>query len=161
MENDPTLIRLIEDHEGRRSHIYTDTVGKLTIGVGRNLTDRGLSDDEIDYLLANDIKIAKSICIDLFGDAVFRQASAMRQHALISMAFNMGKPRLDGFVKMIAAIKAGDWDRAADEALNSRWASQTGYQITSFERSVTLKHQYKHKRFCQFSGKVGTEFDLV
>ena len=59
MENDPTLIRLIEDHEGRRSHIYTDTVGKLTIGVGRNLTDRGLSDDEIDYLLANDIKIAK------------------------------------------------------------------------------------------------------
>lgn len=108
MENDPTLIRLIEDHEGRRSHIYTDTVGKLTIGVGRNLTDRGLSDDEIDYLLANDIKIGKSICIDLFGDAVFRQASAMRQHALISMAFNMGKPRLDGFVKMIAAIKAGD-----------------------------------------------------
>jgi len=126
MENDPTLIRLIEDHEGRRSHIYTDAVGKLTIGVGRNLTDRGLSDDEIDYLLANDIKIAKSICIDLVGDAVFRQASAKRQHALISMAFNMGKPRLDGFVKMIAAIKAGDWDRAADEALNSRWASQTG-----------------------------------
>ena len=126
MENDPTLIRLIEDHEGRRSHIYTDTVGKLTIGVGRNLTDRGLSDDEIDYLLANDIKIAKGICIDLFGDAVFRQASAMRQHALISMAFNMGKPRLGDFVKMIAAIKAGDWDRAVDEALNSRWASQTG-----------------------------------
>ena len=126
METDPTLVRLLTQHEGRRTHPYTDTVGKLTIGVGRNLTDRGLSGDEIDCLLANDIRLADAICCDLFSWQVFRNISIPRQHALLSMAFNLGKPRLSGFTRMIAAVKAGDWDRAADEALDSRWASQVG-----------------------------------
>jgi len=130
MQRDITLTQLITRHEGRRTHPYTDTVGNLTIGVGRNLTDRGLSGDEIDYLLANDIAIADAVCTDLFGWRVFRNASKPRQYALISMAFNMGGPRLAGFANMIAAVRAGDWNRAADEALDSRWARQVGTRAT-------------------------------
>lgn len=119
------LSTLLEQHEGRRAFPYRDTVGKLTIGVGRNLTDRGLSADEIDLLLSNDVAIAGEVCADIFG-ASFAGVSVPRRVALLSMAFNMGGPRLAGFRRMRAAIAAGDWDRAAAEALDSRWARQTG-----------------------------------
>ena len=119
------LVRLLTRHEGRRAFPYTDTAGRLTIGVGRNLTDRGLADDEIDHLLANDIALAKSICEDLFGTA-FTAACPARRHALISMAFNLGGPRLAGFTRLRDAVRRGDWDAAAGEALDSRWAAQTG-----------------------------------
>ena len=119
------LRRLLERHEGRRAFPYCDTVGKLTIGVGRNLSDRGLSEDEIDLLLATDIGIATACCAAMFGTG-FGSWPRARRHALISMAFNMGGPRLAGFRRMRAAIAADDWDRAAAEALDSRWAAQTG-----------------------------------
>lgn len=121
----PALRTLLESHEGRRAFPYRDTVGKLTIGVGRNLTDRGLAEDEIDLLLANDIAIAAETCGEIFGPA-FAAFPAPRRHALISMAFNVGGPRLAAFRRMRAAITAGQWDAAASEALDSRWARQTG-----------------------------------
>lgn len=123
------LVRLLTRHEGRRAFPYTDTAGRLTIGVGRNLTDRGLADDEIDLLLANDIALAKSICVDQFGSA-FVGASLARRRALISMAFNLGGPRLAGFARMRDAVRRGDWDAVAGEALDSRWAAQTGRRAT-------------------------------
>ena len=119
------LRALLEAHEGRRAFPYPDTAGKLTIGVGRNLTDRGLSEDEIDLLLANDIAIAAEACAEIFGPG-FTGFAAPRRHALMSMAFNMGAPRLAGFRRMRAAIGVSDWDAAAAEALDSRWAAQTG-----------------------------------
>ena len=121
----PEQIRMIEDHEGRRTHPYRDTAGCLTIGVGRNLTARGLAADEIDLLRDNDLRLAQSICTDLFG-AGFASWPAARRQALISMAYNLGWPRRAGFRRMRAAIAADDWHRAAAEALASRWAQQTG-----------------------------------
>ena len=129
MRQSDDLARLLTRHEGRRAFPYTDTAGRLTIGVGRNLTDRGLAGDEIDLLLANDIALARSICGDQFG-AAFHAASTARQQALISMAFNLGGPRLAGFVRFHAAVMRGDWDAAAAEALDSRWATQTGRRAT-------------------------------
>jgi len=123
------LVRLLTRHEGRRAFAYTDTVGRLTIGVGRNLTDRGLAGEEIDLLLANDIALARSICGDQFGHA-FAAASPPRRHALVSMAFNLGGPRLAGFTRLRDAVRRGDWDDAAAEALDSRWAVQTGRRAT-------------------------------
>ena len=84
----------------RRRHLLKDQKrhGKLTIAVGRNLTDRGLADDEIDYLFANDLVIALQICQDLYPS--FASFTPARQAALISMAFNLGKPRLAGFRRM-------------------------------------------------------------
>ncbi|MEC8642766.1 MAG: hypothetical protein VXZ67_07640 [Pseudomonadota bacterium] len=49
-----------------------------------------------------------------------------RRHALVSMAFNLGGPRLAGFTRLRAAVRRSDWDEAAAEALDSRWAAQTG-----------------------------------
>ena len=72
------LLRLLTRHEGRRPFPYLDTAGKLTIGVGRNLTDRGLSSAEIDLLLANDIAAARAACRRLFGDS-FDGASMARR----------------------------------------------------------------------------------
>ena len=98
------LVRLLTRHEGRRAFPYLDTAGRLTIGVGRNLTDRGLAGDEIDYLLATDIALARSICGDQFG-AAFAGASKARRHALVSMAFNLGGPRLAGFTRLRGAVR--------------------------------------------------------
>ena len=123
------LLRLLTRHEGRRAHPYLDTAGRLTIGVGRNLTDRGLSGDEIDLLLANDLRVARAACRRLYGDG-FDTASTPRRHALVSMAFNLGQPRLAGFRKLRAAVRCGDWEAAAAEALDSRWATQTGSRAT-------------------------------
>jgi len=116
------LLAMIEQHEGRRAFPYRDTVGKLTIGVGRNLTDRGLSDDEITFLLMNDMHLARQICVNLFAN--FASLSPDRQAGLLSMAFNLGGPRLKKIRKMRAAIMADDWQQAADEALMSKWARQ-------------------------------------
>ena len=117
--------RLITRHEGWRTHPYLDDVGKITIGVGRNLSDRGLARDEILLLLGNDMTLAQRICEAQYGVA-FACADRRRQLALMSMAFNLGAPRLGGFRRMHAAIRSGDWHLAAHEALNSRWASQVG-----------------------------------
>lgn len=103
---------------------YRDDVGKLTIGVGRNLDDRGLSADEIDVLLANDISIARAGCRALFP--AFDGFNSKRQAGLISMAFNLGQTRLAGFRRMRAAINDGNWTGASTEALDSYWAGQVG-----------------------------------
>lgn len=135
-EADGAALRaLLEDHEGRRAFAYRDTVGKLTIGVGRNLTDRGLEEGEIDLLLANDIAVAAAACADIFGPS-FAHLAAPRRHALISMAFNMGGPRLAGFRRMRAAITANNWTAAAAEALDSRWAAQTGRRAQHIARML-------------------------
>ena len=126
------LRALLQGHEGRRAFPYRDTAGKLTIGVGRNLSDRGLEEDEMDLLLVNDIAIATEACADIFGPA-FTAFSPSRRQALISMAFNMGAPRLAGFRRMRAAVAAGDWNLAAAEALDSRWANQTGRRARDIE----------------------------
>ena len=116
------MLDLIEHHEGRRAFPYHDTIGKLTIWVGRNLTDRGLSDDEINYLFINDMRLARQICCRLFAE--FPSFTPDRQMALLSMAFNLGAPRLAKFHNMRRPIAADDWQQAAAEALDSKWAGQ-------------------------------------
>jgi lysozyme len=116
-------------HEGRQTHPYRDIFGKITIGIGRNLSDRGLAADEIDLLFANDVAIARAICGDLYGGA-FSAATPARQMALISMAFNLGGPRLASFRRMRAAIHHDNWMQDASEARHSRWAKQVGRRST-------------------------------
>lgn len=110
--------------EGVRLKPYRDTVGKMTIGVGRNLDDVGVTNEEVDYLLENDIGRAMA---DLDRNLPWwRGLSEARQRALVNMAFNMGVPRLLKFRDLLAALQAGDYERAASEAFDSRWARQVG-----------------------------------
>jgi lysozyme len=118
------LIDQLNVDEGRRSKIYIDTVGKVTAGVGRNLTDRAFSDDEIDLMLSNDIAATgKALDVNL---PWWRQMTDARQNVLANMCFNMGIGGLLGFTNALTLMKAGRYDAAAGEMLNSKWAAQVG-----------------------------------
>lgn len=121
---------LIRD-EGLRLKPYRCTSGKLTIGVGRNIEDNGISEEEALVMLRNDIATSRR---ELSAYAWFRQLDESRQGAIINMHFNLGLPRLLTFRKMIAALEAGNYKRAADEALDSRWAVQVGERAVRIAR---------------------------
>lgn len=117
-----TLIADLRRDEGERLKPYKDTVGKLTIGVGRNLDDVGLSADESAYLLSNDIKRVYS---DLDRSLPWwRSMSVNRQRVLANMCFNLGLGKLLGFKNTLAFMKAGQYEKAASGMLNSLWATQ-------------------------------------
>jgi lysozyme len=111
-------------HEGWKLKPYRDTTGKLTIGCGRNLDDVGLSDDEVQLLLDHDITRVWQECVaNIEG---FGALDDVRQHVLLDMCFNLGLSRLLHFVKLLAAVARRDFDDAAREMLDSRWATQVG-----------------------------------
>jgi lysozyme len=111
-------------HEGVEHKPYKCTAGYLTIGVGRNIEERGLSDDEIDYILNNDVNIATDELVDTFD--WYADLDDVRQRVVVDMVFNLGMPRFKQFQNMISAIEAGDWSEAAAQMMDSRWAKQVG-----------------------------------
>ena len=122
--NKNRFIKQMRFHEGVRNKVYKDHLGIETVGVGRNLVDRGLSDEEVDYLLGNDITIVENELDN--GLSWWRDLDEVRQRALADLAFNMGLPRLHGFVKMLDALQRRDYHAAADELLDSKYAKQVG-----------------------------------
>lgn len=120
------LREMIKRHEGVETHAYKCSQNKTTIGVGRNIDPDGgigLSEAEIDYLLNNDI----NRCIgELSGFVWFPDLNQERQNAIIDMVFNLGITRFKGFKNAIAAMSKSDFDTAADEFYDSRWAKQVG-----------------------------------
>ncbi len=105
---DQTLTDLLIRHEGYRKNVYIDTVGKYTIGIGKNLSDNGITKEEAIYLLENDINRWVLPTLNKIFPA-FDKLSKPRQHALISMLYNLGESRFKGFAKMIDAVKAEKW----------------------------------------------------
>ena len=121
---------MLTKHEDLRLKPYRCTSGKLTIGVGRNLEDVGISNDEAAFLLDNDIN---RVFAELTKNVPsFGALDEVRQHVLMDMNFNLGLPRLLKFEKFLAAVEARDFVTAAREMLNSKWATQVG------ERAETL-----------------------
>jgi lysozyme len=112
-------------HEGVRKHVYLCSAGYETIGVGRNIADSGLglSDDEIDYLLENDITRCRK---ELETYSWFSDLDEVRQDALINMCFNLGLSRLANFKNALSSMAIGAYADAAEHFLDSRWASQVG-----------------------------------
>ena len=138
---DPKLIAQLVTHEGCRLTVYDDAtglplreghtvLGNPTIGVGRNLASRGLSSAEAMLMLTNDIEDWQRGLEHTFPE--FKLFDQARQFALIDMRHNLGGDGLRGFTRMVAAIHAGDWQTAAKEALDSRWADQVG------DRAITI-----------------------
>jgi lysozyme len=106
--------------------------GKLTIGIGRNLEDRGLSPDEMRYLVQNDIDVSVE---DLNrGIPWWDRLSPARQRVLVNMCFNLGWTRLRGFVRTLAAIRRGDYAAAAQGMRESLWARQVGARAERLAR---------------------------
>jgi lysozyme len=110
--------------EGLRLKPYRCTAGKLTIGIGRNLDDKGITGAEAEALLTGDIvDVARGIERALPWAS---RLSDARQRALINMGFNLGVPGLLGFRKMLGWMDIGDFRSAAAEARASQWAQQVG-----------------------------------
>lgn len=103
--------------------MYSDTVGKLTIGWGRNIEDNGISQAEADFMFDNDFARCQT---DLNKCSWYTNQPQNVQDALMNMCFNLGINRLKGFKKMIAALEAKDYTNASIEALDSKWATQVG-----------------------------------
>jgi lysozyme len=119
--------------EGTKLKPYTDTRRKLSIGTGRNLDDVGISPDEADLMLTNDISNVVASLDKAFP--WWSTLSDARQRALANMCFNLGFSGLLAFRQMLDALKAGDFKTAAQQALNSEWAKQVGARA---QRIATL-----------------------
>lgn len=121
--NKDILVKSLIANEGIKLKPYRDTVGKLTIGVGRNLDDRGITKEEALFLLNNDIQCIEKELASLQNFALL---SKPRQRVIIEMAFNLGIEGLMEFKVMWKALQAMDWTGAAKAMLDSLWAKQVG-----------------------------------
>lgn len=126
--NEKLMYRLIEE-EGMKLKPYRCPAGKLTIGVGRNLEDKGLSNEEALFLLQNDIIEAVKELKKAF--LFFDSLNETRQIVLIDMCFNLGINGLKKFKKMIKALENQDFYLASKEMLSSCWAKQVGARARS------------------------------
>jgi lysozyme len=131
----------IKKHEGISLTAYKDSLGFWTIGYGHycgtvppiaSVIDK--SEDE--RLFNEDFSEAVSDAMAIFA-SVWESLTDNRKIALTDMSFNLGGAKLRAFVKLIGAIRRGDFESAANEALSSRWAKQVG------KRAIAIAEQLR------------------
>jgi lysozyme len=128
------VLAQIRKHEGLRLKPYQDSVGKTTIGIGRNLDDRGVTAEEAAMMALNDIKAAHH---ELWVNFPWYNAlTGDRKYAWINLCFNMGMPRLKGFKMAIAAMEQSKYSVAADEILDSKYARQVGQRAIDIANMI-------------------------
>ena len=134
--NNLKLIDELERDEGLRLKVYADQLGIPTVGIGRNLRDKGITRGEAYHLLNNDID---EIQADL--DAAlpwWRRLDEVRQRVLANMCFNLGIHGLLKFEHMLAHAMISEFDMAAAEMVGTAWAKQVG------PRAVRLAEMMRH-----------------
>ena len=128
------LKRQLVVQEELRFKPYRCSAGKLSIGVGRNLDDRGITRAEADLMLENDIDLALE---ELRRNLPwFAQLDGVRQAVLVNMCFNLGWTRLAQFSRMLSAVRRGDYVEAAKEMKASLWAKQVKSRAVTLERMM-------------------------
>lgn len=135
MDNYEKMAKLIRRREGLSFQPYRCSSGKLTIGYGHNLDARGISLEVAELLLRQDMEIALKQVKNTFP--WWEKLTDARLFVLVDMVYNMGLSALCGFKKMLAAIDGGDYETAANEILNSRYARQVG--IRAHENAAMIK----------------------
>jgi lysozyme len=133
--------QLVRDEEDRQ-FVYTDSSGIPTIGVGRNLRDKGLSPLERAFMLSNDIA---DYTIEVLRALPWSgELDAVRFEVLVNMTLNMGigsaskGTGLLGFHKFLEALKTHDYPTAAKEMLDSKWATQVGARAERLAQQIAL-----------------------
>lgn len=117
------LRRQLVLHEGYRLEPYTDSVGKVTVGIGHNLTDNGISTGVCEELYHEDVANAMATLATLWPD--WSSCDDVRQRVFVDLAFNLGE-RLATFHDLLSYAKVEDWDNAALALNRSRWYTQVG-----------------------------------
>ena len=133
------LIEQLKIHEGFRSTVYTCSGGKKTCGYGRNLEDIGISEEEAEMLLKNDIYEATNQLLNAFP--FMATFSDVRISAMINFTFNVGIGTVRKFSNTIEYLKNEDWEAAADEMMDSKWAEQVG------DRAIQITEQIRTGRW--------------
>tara|TARA_R110002110_G_scaffold147154_2_gene337560 strand:- start:278 stop:706 length:429 start_codon:yes stop_codon:yes gene_type:complete len=119
-----TIVENLKVEEGYRTRPYVCSAGYLTIGFGRNISDSGLgiSEEEAEYLLMNDVNRTVDEVRQRWP--WFDDCDKAAREVMVELCFQLGAPRLSGFVKCLAALEAGDNDTAAAELLDSKFSKQ-------------------------------------
>ena len=139
--------RLIEElimDEGYKTETYEDHLGFLTLGVGHLVLSADpeikqpvgtpVAEERIKECLNNDID---TVCEELDRNmSWWRGLDGVRQRVLANMCFNLGYPRLSKFVKFIDAMQKGDWKKASEEMMDSKWATQVGRRAIRLQQMV-------------------------
>lgn len=123
-------------HEGVMCTLYQCSEGKWTIGVGRNLQDRGVTEDEAMYLLDNDIKRVMNQLDEYW--TVWRSFPEKAQLCCVDMSFQMGIKGFMGFRRTRALMEMGMWLEASEELLDSKYAIQTPNRANYNSRQLAL-----------------------
>ena len=129
-----SLLSSVIVHEGFSRYIYLDSVGVRTVGFGRNLDDRGISREEAEMLLLNDLETSTK---EAKKFEFYENLTSNRQDVIVEMIFNLGLTRFKKFKKTIGYINQANYSAAADEMLDSRWAKQVG------QRALTLSNKFR------------------
>jgi len=129
--------------EGVKYEIYKDHLGYPTFGIGHLITENDpehgkpdgtkISEDRVNEIFETDVAKFVSESKILFPD--LDELPDVAQQVIVNMAFNMGRPRLSKFKNFIAGVNDRDWTRAAEEMMDSRWATQVG------DRAIRLRNQ--------------------
>ena len=120
------LMDRIKKNEGLVLTAYKCPAGRITIGYGRNLEDNGISEEEADMLLKNDVnRIDTFLSTNDYWRVLYKSLCPPRQGVLIEMAFQLGIEGLSSFKSFIRAITTQEWIVAAQEMINSKWCAQT------------------------------------
>lgn len=132
--NADLLAQELERDEKLMLKLYKDTVGKWSIGVGRNLSDRGIRLDEAMLMLSNDIA---SVVADLdLHLPWWRKLDEVRSRVLANMCFNLGIERLLKFFRFLYALQKGDYETAAKEMEASQWDKEVGERATRLAQEM-------------------------
>tara|TARA_R110000851_G_scaffold16857_1_gene54299 strand:+ start:158 stop:586 length:429 start_codon:yes stop_codon:yes gene_type:complete len=136
------IIEMLRLHEGVKTHVYTDHLGYETIGVGRCIRKNvglGLSDDEINYLLSNDVS---RVTAELGRFKWFPELNEARRDAMINLCFQLGLTKLLKFKNFLASMEDGDYELASTHLLDSLYARQTPARADEIaEMIVSGKYQ--------------------
>lgn len=134
------LKRQLEIDEGKRLRVYLDHLGYPTVGIGHLIKESDppeirslqvndkITEQQCTQLFLEDVAIAVGDCKVIFDD--WETYPSEVQEILVNMLFNLGRPRFLTFKNMIAAVYARDWEKAAYEMSDSRWANQVGARAT-------------------------------
>ena len=141
------LIEQLSIHEGVKKFAYKCPSGKITVGIGRNIDSDGglgLSDDEIIYLLRNDISRIDEELTNAFR--FYKELDRVRKDAMINICFNLGLTRLRSFREALGRMEKKEYPEAAVEFLDSLWASQVG------QRALDVTYMIQHGEYPDANG---------
>lgn len=119
-----TTLEMLKRFEGFSAEPYTDSVGVLTVGYGRNLEANPFTPEEAEVWLTDHYLKTVAELARRGWEPLLNSLTEPRREALCQMAYQLGVPRLLGFQRMLAALRRKDWQAAHDEALDSKWARQ-------------------------------------